>query len=86
MAGYIFSVSKEGWDSFCECDLQKGYFTPLAIPVTEEDMTAAKRKSRSKVLAATFGDMVTMKPGDNVYFLSNRKIYGIGITVLNNAD
>ena len=86
MAGYIFSVSKEGWDSFCECDLQKGYFTPLAIPVTEEDMTAAKRKSRSKVLAATFGDMVTMKPGDNVYFLSNRKIYGIGITVRIGSD
>lgn len=27
---------------------------------------------------ATFGDYMTMKEGDNVYFFSNRKIYGIG--------
>lgn len=27
---------------------------------------------------ATFADYVTMKPGDNIYFFFNRKIYGIG--------
>ena len=86
MAGYIFTVSKDGWDAFCENDLREGYFTPFAIPVTEEDLTPAKRKSRNKVLAATFGDMVTMRPGDNVYFLSNRKIYGIGTTMCIGPD
>ena len=81
MAGYIFTVSKEGWDAFCENDLRGGFFTPFTIPVTAQDMKPTTRKSRNKILAATFGDMVTMKPGDNVYFLSNRKIYGIGTTV-----
>lgn len=32
----------------------------------------------------TFGDYMTMKEGDNVYFFSNRKIYGIG--KLSNID
>ncbi len=82
MAGYIFSVSQERWDAFCAEDLAKGFFTPYAIAVTEEDMLSPhKRKSRNKTLASTFGDFVSMHPGDNVYFLSKRKIYGIGKAV-----
>ncbi len=81
MAGYIFSVSKSSWDYFCSNDLRKGYFTPLTVPITQYDMRPRKRKSSNKILAATFGDMITMRPGDNVYFLSNRKIYGIGKAV-----
>lgn len=78
MAGFIFSVSQDKWEEFCEENLKKGYFTPFAMPITEDDLSSRKRKSRNKVLSATFGDIVTMKPGDNIYFLSNRKIYGIG--------
>jgi len=81
MSGFIFSVTKDSWDSFCNENLANGYFTPYAIPVTEDDMSARKRKSRNKVLAATFGDFISMRPGDNIYFLSNRKIYGIGKAV-----
>ena len=77
MAGYIFSISKEGWASFIENDLQYGVFSPYCLEITE-DATDRQKKSINKVLAATFGDMVTMKPGDNIYFLSNRKIYGVG--------
>ncbi len=86
MAGYIFAVSKDHWDSFCSENLEKGFFTPYAIPVTQEDLSPNKRKSRSKILAATFGDFVTMRPGDNVYFLSDRKLYGIGTLVRINND
>lgn len=35
---------------------------------------------------ATFADYVTMKPGDNIYFFINRKIYGIGELVAINND
>ena len=38
----------------------------------------SERKANSKILAAVFGDMVTMSQGDNVYFLSDRKVYGVG--------
>lgn len=86
MAGYIFSISSDGWDDFCENDLQNGYFTPFAISVSDENMSPSKRKSRNKVLAATFADMVTMKPGDNVYFLSNRKVYGVGLAIEIGSD
>lgn len=81
MAGYIFAVSQSGWQGFCSQSLRYGFFTPLAIPITKDDMTPQKRKARTKILAATFGDLVTMEPGDNIYFLSNRKIYGIGTAV-----
>ena len=86
MSGFIFSVSEDSWESFCNNSLTNGYFTPYAIPVTEDDMSPRKRKSRNKVLAATFGDFISMRPGDNVYFLSNRKIYGIGRTVQIGSD
>lgn len=79
MAGYVFSVSKDGWDDICENCIRKGYFTPYSVAVNTHELSEKQRKSRNKVLAATFGDFVTMQPGDNIYFLSNRKIYGIGV-------
>lgn len=79
MAGYIFAVSKDGWNSFCNENLSRGYFTPFTLSVSEEEIASPrKRKLRNKILSSTLGDFVTMKPGDNVYFLSDRKIYGIG--------
>ena len=81
MAGYIFAVSKDGWKDFCNENLKYGHFSPYTPEVGKEMMTPDKKRSRksiNKILSATFGDMVTMNPGDNVYFLSNRKIYGIG--------
>ena len=79
MAGYIFAVSKDGWNNFCTQNLARGYFTPFTLEVSEEaTKSSRKRKSRNKILSATLGDFVTMKPGDNVYFLSDRKIYGVG--------
>ena len=79
MAGYIFAVSKDGWNSFCNENLSRGYFTPFTLSVSEEEIASPrKRKLRNKILSSTLGDFVTMKTGDNVYFLSDRKIYGIG--------
>ncbi len=81
MAGYLFAVSKDSWKTFCDENLKYGHFSPYTPEVNEEMMDPKKkrsRKSKNKTLAAIFGDMITMKPGDNVYFLSNRKIYGIG--------
>lgn len=79
MAGYIFAIAKEKWNDMCRESIVKGYFTPYTPEIEkgllEKDRT---RKSRNKTLAAIFGDFVTMHEGDNVYFLSNRKIYGIG--------
>ena len=70
MAGYIFAISKDGWRAFCEENLKHGHFSPFTPSVDEELMAPAKARSRkatNKVLAAVFGDMVTMKAGDNVY-------------------
>ena len=78
MAGYIFTVS--GWDEFCAADLKFGYFTPFTASISDE-ATDRGRKILNKILCATFGDIITMKPGDNIYFLSKRKIYGIGTAV-----
>lgn len=88
MAGYIFSVAKSLLSTVKEENIKKGYFTPFTPEVTEEEMLpekSRKRKSINKVLAATFADFITMKTGDNVYFLSDRKIYGVG-TLKNVGD
>ncbi len=77
MPGYVFSVSKSGWAEFCENDLRYGYFTPL-VPELIPDSTEIKKKTTIKTLSAFFGDIITMSSGDNVYFLSNRKVYGVG--------
>lgn len=81
MAGYIFSISKDSWSDFCKNNLSKGYFTPYTVEISKDHMTDSKRKARNKILVATFGDIVTMKPGDNIYFLSDRKLYGVGSAV-----
>ena len=78
MAGYIFSISQSSWDDFISNDLPKGYFTPFVPEITDEEITIRKRKNLNNVIVATFGDLITMRPGDNIYFLSNRKLYGIG--------
>lgn len=77
MPGYVFSISKSGWTEFCENDLKYGYFTPLAPELVLES-TDIKKKTTLKTLSAFFGDIITMSPGDNVYFLSDRKVYGVG--------
>ena len=87
MSGYIFAVSKDGWNNFCDQNLSHGHFTPFTLAVSEEEVASSrKRKLRNKILSATLGDFVTMKPGDNVYFLSDRKIYGVGQLVSIGSD
>lgn len=81
MAGYVFAVSKNTWNRFCTENLMYGHFSPYTPEVREEHLSLRKERSRrsiNRVLAAVFGDMVTMHSGDNVYFLSDRKIYGVG--------
>lgn len=81
MAGYVFAVSKDSWNSLCNENLKYGHFSPYTPEIRDEHLETGKERSRksiNKVLAAVFGDMVTMRPGDNIYFLSDRKIYGVG--------
>lgn len=80
MAGYIFAVAQDRRENFISHNLGKGFFTPFAIELTE-DMTSRQKKGKAKILAATYGDLITMEPGDNIYFLTKRKIYGIGSAV-----
>ena len=64
MAGYIFNIGKE----IKVLDIIKqGYYSPLMSDSLSPNP-----------FEGTFGDFVTMKEGDNVYFFQNRKIYGVG--------
>lgn len=80
MAGYIFAVAKDSWNNFCEESLKRGFFTPF-VPIIDLSGTDRQIKSTYKILLATYADLVTMKAGDNIYFLSDRKLYGIGKAV-----
>jgi len=75
MAGYLFLLSEHS----IIADLVKdgAYSTNMTNP-TNGIWSAA--------MEGTIADYATMKEGDNVYFFSKRKIYGIGeIVKINNA-
>ena len=79
MSGYIFAINKEHWDSFLENNLKYGVFSPLTVQYDDANhLSPTKRKMLCKTLCTIYGDLITMKENDNIYFLSNRKIYGIG--------
>lgn len=81
MAGYIFSVRQDLIDEVFACNVYNGFFAPYTPEITQEILeegSVRKIKSINKVLASVFADFVSMKEGDNVYFLSKRKIYGVG--------
>lgn len=79
MAGFIFSISSnEGVDGVKKY-VKNGYFSAL-VP-KELDTSKAKQ-----VAAGVLADYLSMRQGDNVYFLSNRKLYGVGKLVLLGSD
>lgn len=63
LAGYVFTFSEI--NDLKQCIASQSYMT-LVSPIWRN------------TVAATLGDYVTMRAGDNVYFFSKRKIYGIG--------
>lgn len=66
MAGYLFAFSAE--KDMRDCIAERAYSTLMS-------------PKWSAAAASTLGDYVTMRSGDNVYFFSNRKVYGIGKVV-----
>lgn len=66
MAGYMFTLDNE--DALRRCIAEGLYSTVMSDP-----------KDRWRTPAeGTFADYATMRPGDNVYFFHDRRIYGIG--------
>ena len=63
MAGYLFTLSNE---ASLQETIRKGRYSTLMAP------------GWSSSTWGTFGDYLTMRSGDSVYFFSNRKVYGIG--------
>lgn len=75
MAGYIFSLNN--LDSLHLYTTQGVYATKLSSPPSLSWMTHHE---------GTFADYATMRPGDNIYFFVQRKIYGIGRLVSAHSD
>ncbi len=72
MAGFIFSISKkEGINGVKKC-IKNGYYASIVPNKGLDNPTGAR------VVASVLADFCSMKEGDNVYFLSNRQIYGAG--------
>lgn len=74
MAGYLFLLDSE--DALSSCIERGCYATKITEP----------RGYWSVAAEATFGDYVTMKPGDDVYFFIKRTIYGVGKLVRVSGD
>ena len=71
MAGYIFSLGKDNPQEVLKNCIYGGYYSTNMSPIT--------KTSRNFIpFEGTFADYCSMKPGDNIYFFTNRKIYGIG--------
>lgn len=75
MTGYIFSLGNI--ESLMH-SIEKGIYSTI--------MKLPSRQHWGTHHEGTFGDYMTMEEGDNVYFFSDRKIYGIGELVNINGD
>lgn len=72
MAGYIFSLGKDNnTQEILKNCIYNGYYSTNMKEITPDSRNF-------KPFEATFADYCSMKPGDNIYFFTNRKIYGIG--------
>lgn len=69
MAGYVFSLGSEHVDEILKNCIYNGYYSTIMKEITPNNHIPFE---------ATFADYCSMKPGDNIYFFSKRKIYGIG--------
>lgn len=67
MAGYIFNL---GSTKSLSISIENGVYGTI--------MSRPRNKLWGAHHEATFADYCTMKPGDNVYFFIDRKIYGVG--------
>lgn len=79
MAGFIFSIAKEQNIEGVKNCIKKGSYASKVpndkLSVKDKESTGNKSK---QVMAAVLADYCSMKEGDNVYFLSDRQIYGVG--------
>ena len=79
MAGFIFSIYKEeNIEGVKKCIRQGLYASKVPndkLSVQENESSGNKSK---QVMAAVLADYCSMQAGDNVYFLSDRRIYGVG--------
>lgn len=78
MAGYIMNLNNS--DALINCFKTGSYSTKVSLP-TEYSKSKNRTFSHywSNPQEGTLADYSTMKPGDNIYFFIDRKIYGIGI-------
>lgn len=72
MSGYVFAIGGDNdpIDSIKECIKIGGYSTYMKI---------GSRYVSS--FEGTLADYISMKPGDNIYFFSKRRYYGIGTRI-----
>lgn len=71
MAGFIFSIANADGIRGVESCIYNGIFS-ARVPL---DLGSSMSR---QVVASVLCDYLSMQSGDNVYFLSKRKIYGIG--------
>lgn len=71
MAGYIFSLGKDNAKEILKNCIYNGCYSTNMKPITASTRNFIP-------FEGTFADYCSMKPGDNIYFFTNRKIFGIG--------
>lgn len=79
MAGFIFSIYKEeNIEGVKKCIKQGVYASkvPNDKLLSQENENSGNKSKQ--VMAVVLADYCSMQAGDNVYFLSNRRIYGVG--------
>ena len=69
MAGYIMTLGNNGLDALRKCFRSGIYSTNLSVPKNNKWLISHE---------GTFADYLSMHDGDNIYFFTDRKIYGIG--------
>lgn len=69
MAGYVMTLGNDAFEALKKCFETGIYSTNLKIPQNDNWKVANE---------GTFADYLSMKPGDHIYFFTDKIIYGIG--------
>lgn len=73
MAGYIFTIASDQGIEGVEAAVRDGFY---ASTMPNEKLKSSQARN---IAVSVLADYLSMRAGDNVYFLSKRKIYGVGV-------
>lgn len=81
MAGFVFTIGSVAGQDVIAKVVHDGNYAVRVLSDKKSDGSQRNSRSWKDIAASVLADYCSMKAGDNVYFLSDRCVYGVGVLV-----